>query len=244
MSKAGDLLIAWTERSENADALPEGERLGYVEAKDIAAGFSALTEEQGARFLDEFHERREFRARTDLVDAIATTKDTTALEAAVRRAWDERILGREGAGERFVHLALVRGRGPEAARFVRKLRSFTAPSGADAKMPALLADFPFDDELLDLAADALRTHALTTSNDTIIFGFSAVILASGQDRLLHAVATASYKFLPFFHLGSTRPADRHAETIEKYGTTPSTRLLAERLRSVFSTFPGNTDGTP
>lgn len=244
MSKAGDLLIGWTERSEHPEALPEGERIGYVEVKDIAAGFAALTEAQGARFLRELHERGGFSAHTELVDAIATTKDTTALEVAVRRVWDERILDSVGAGERFVHLALARGRGPEAARFVRKLRSFTSYPGADAKMPAVLVDFPLDDELLELAATALSTHAVGTSSQTIILGLSAAILASGQDRLLHAVATASYSFLPFFHLITVTPAERHAETIEKYGTTPSTRLLAERLRMVISTFPGSTDGTP
>ncbi|SEF12263.1 Protein of unknown function [Arthrobacter alpinus] len=84
MSKSSDALLAWVEK---ADALPDGEKTVPADAKDIAAGFAALSADDQARFLHLLHERSVV-ARLELVRAIAKKTDPDLLRFLSPLGWE------------------------------------------------------------------------------------------------------------------------------------------------------------
>jgi hypothetical protein len=163
-------------------------------------------------------------------------RSVSSCEEQLRWLWEERVFDRTGVGERFAQLALVRGRGAEAAALVNKIWSFTAFPGLAKKLDAVIAEYPLDDELLALAATALLRAGATSSNAQERWGLAAFLLHSEEDRFLEAVLSAAYGFLnPFNPFPGA--AGRLCDIIDTYGRTHAAAVLSTRVRALSTEFP-------
>ncbi|WP_114854000.1 hypothetical protein [Brachybacterium sp. YJGR34] len=233
MSRAADALQQWI---EEAGALEPDERAPALRATDLAGGFAVLVGEDQDRLLQLMMTVRGTPDWELFIAAIGSAKDTGALETKLLPLWLEHGDQVRCAGDFFVLYALMRGRGKDAARVVVRLRKFSAYSGLIAKLDTVIDDLPLDDELLTVAAEALRASS-NGLDATVLWGLSAYLLRTGRPQDMDGVVGAFDAFLTE-RVPRPRLAGRLCEIIDTYARGDEATRWAEdwnpRLRATLA----------